>query len=168
MSGGSNKGEGAKLKMVKLLEQKGHINKDSIDGLITALQDLSFKRTANTISELYQDVRGSKKGFGKFKSKLAEQFTSNIMQGLATVLKFKPAEVDDLNLILYSKGMKFVSILEQRKIISEEDVSELIQTLDEMGDYVDLLTKLKELTNATGRPYSNPDENIDVASANVL
>lgn len=155
MNAGQNKGGGDQSKMVDLLEEKGHISKDSIEDIVKFLRDLSLQGTSKKIEELYKTSRkDSDLWYGSFTVALASQFTNDMMYGLAILLNFQPAEMENLGLIPEGNGKKLILLLEQKDIINENDVSKLFKALDNehMTHFTALLTKLKEMTTPTEYP----------------
>ncbi|XP_071851439.1 uncharacterized protein [Apostichopus japonicus] len=75
----------------------------------------------------------TKMNFGRFKVRLAELLTTEIILKLATFFMFTPAKIDELRNTKKSPGLLMVSLMEERGKIKPNDISPLLTALDELG-----------------------------------
>ncbi|XP_071852043.1 uncharacterized protein [Apostichopus japonicus] len=71
--------------------------------------------------------------FGRFKVRLAELLTAEIILKLAMLFKFTPAENDELRHAKKSTGLLMVSFMAERGQIKPNDISPLLTALDRLG-----------------------------------
>ncbi|XP_071851451.1 uncharacterized protein [Apostichopus japonicus] len=116
-------------RMVSLMVEKGQIKPNDISPLLTALDQLGLQGLLSTLRSIFQ---GSE-DFGRFKVRLAELLTTEIILKLATLLRFTPAEIDELQHAKKSTGLLMVFLMEERGQIKPNDISPLLTALDQLG-----------------------------------
>ncbi|XP_071839491.1 uncharacterized protein [Apostichopus japonicus] len=75
----------------------------------------------------------TKMNFGRFKVRLAELLTTEIILSLATFFLFPPAKIDELRHTNMNPGLLMVSFMEERGLINHNDISPLLTALDQLG-----------------------------------
>ncbi|XP_071851441.1 uncharacterized protein [Apostichopus japonicus] len=74
----------------------------------------------------------TKMDFGRFKVRLAELLTTEIILKLATFFMFPPAKIDELRHTKSSPGLLMVYLMEERGQIKPNDISPLLTALDKL------------------------------------
>ncbi|XP_071851920.1 uncharacterized protein [Apostichopus japonicus] len=77
----------------------------------------------------------TKMNFGRFKVRLAELLTTDIILSLATFFMFPPAKIDEIRHTKNSPGQLMVSLMEERGQIKPNDISPLLTALDKLELY---------------------------------
>ncbi|KAJ8051090.1 NACHT, LRR and PYD domains-containing protein 2 [Holothuria leucospilota] len=85
---------------------------------------------ANLQRTVIPSENGSDKGFGKFVIELKESLTTENKIEVATVLGFRPAPIERIQLDT-ADGYAFTQLLQERGIISSSDITPLIDALKE-------------------------------------
>ncbi|XP_071850693.1 uncharacterized protein [Apostichopus japonicus] len=116
-------------RMVSLMEEKGQIKPNDISPLLTALDQLGLQGLLSTLRSIFQESED----FGRFKVRLANCLTTEIILKLATLFKFTPAENDELRHAKKSTGLLMVSFMAERGQIKPNDISPLLTALDQLG-----------------------------------
>ncbi|PIK47623.1 hypothetical protein BSL78_15516 [Apostichopus japonicus] len=87
---------------------------------------------ANTSPATENLSDNTKMHFVRFKVRLAELLTTDIILSLATFFMFSPAKIDELRHAKNSPGQLMVSLMEERGQIKPNDISPLLIALDKL------------------------------------